>query len=316
MNDGDQLMSYRYHTADVFTDRMFGGNQLAVFPDAAGLTEEQMLAITREFNFSETVFVLPPAVREHSRRIRIFTPGRELPFAGHPTVGTAFVLAATGEIPFAGGSERIVLEEIVGPITVLIRGATGKPVYTQLTAARLPEAGDSPLSAGDLARLLGLEAGEVLDGMLRPEMSSCGTPFLFVPLRDADALAGARIQSNVWDEISGSMQIPEMYLITQDLWARDSSAPVSAGIVRARMFAPGMGIAEDPATGGAAAALGGYLSTRADTGDSSLHWTIYQGVEMGRPSKIELEVDRHGGRISAVHVGGESVLVSSGTFHL
>ena len=309
-------MSYRYHTADIFTDRMFGGNQLAVFPDAAGLTDEQMLEITREFNFSETVFVLAPDAREHTRRIRIFTPGRELPFAGHPTVGTAFVLAATGEIPFAGGSERIVLEEIVGPITVLIRGAAGKPVFTQLTAARLPESGESPLAAKDLARLLGLEGAEVLDGMLRPEISSCGTPFLCVPLRSPDALARARVQSNVWDEISRSTAIPELYLVTQDSWARDSGAPVSAGIVRARMFAPGLGIAEDPATGSAAAALGGYLTTRADSGDSSLHWTIYQGVEMGRPSKIELEVDRHAGKVSAVHVGGESVLVSSGTFHL
>ena len=309
-------MSYRYHTVDVFTDRMFGGNQLAVFPEAMGISDEQMLAITREFNFSETVFVLPAEEKKHSRRIRIFTPGRELPFAGHPTVGTAFVLAATGEIPFAGGSERIVLEEIVGPVTVLIRGASGKPTYTQLTAAKLPEGSDSAMSSGDLARLLGLEPSDVLNGKLRPQIWSCGTPFLFVPLRSAEALANSRVQSNVWEEISRSKQIPEMYLVTQDSWASDGNAPVSAGIVRARMYGPGLGIAEDPATGSAAAALGGYLTSRADSGDSSLHWTIYQGVEMGRPSKIELEVDRHGGAISAVHVGGESVLVSSGTFHL
>lgn len=309
-------MSYRYHTADVFTDRMFGGNQLAVFPDATGITDEQMQAIAREFNFSETVFVLSPDDKKHTRRIRIFTPGRELPFAGHPTVGTAFVLAATGEIPFTGGSERIVLEEIVGPVSVLIRGAAGKPVFAQLTAAKLPESAESPVGSKELARLLGLDASEVLDGMHRPEIWSCGTPFLYVPLRSPDALAKSRVQANVWDEISRSTQIGDMYLVTQDAWARDSSAPVSAGIVRARMYAPGMGITEDPATGSAAAALGGYLTSRADSGDSSLHWTVHQGVEMGRPSKIELEVDRHGGKLSAVHVGGESVLVSSGTFYL
>jgi trans-2,3-dihydro-3-hydroxyanthranilate isomerase len=309
-------MSYQYYTVDVFTERMFGGNQLAVFPDASGISDDQMLAITREFNFSETVFVLAPDEKKHSRRIRIFTPGRELPFAGHPTVGTAFVLAATGEIPFAGGQERIVLEEIVGPVTVLIRGEPGKPTYTQLTAAKLPEGSPSPLEAKDLARILGLETSEVLNDMLHPQMYSCGTPFLFVPLRSVEALAKAKVQSGAWDEISKSVQIPEMYLLTQDSWARDAGSPVAAGIVRARMYAPGMGIAEDPATGGAAAALGGYLTSRADPGDSSLHWTIFQGVEMGRPSKIELEVDRHGGEVSAVHVGGESVLVSSGTFYL
>lgn len=309
-------MSYRYHTADVFTDSMFGGNQLAVFPDASGISDAQMMAITREFNFSETVFVLPPSEDKHTRRIRIFTPGRELPFAGHPTVGTAFVLAATGEIPFAGGQERIVLEEIVGPVTVLIRGEPGKPKYTQLTAAKLPEATKSPLTAHDLARLLGLKVSEVLNGLLHPQIYSCGTPFLFVPLQSVEALAKAKIQSGVWDEISKSLEIPEMYLLTQDAWMRSAGSPVAAGIVRARMYAPGLGIPEDPATGSAAAALGGYLISRADPGDSSLNWTIYQGVEMGRPSKIELEVDRHGGVTSAVHVGGASVLVSSGTFYL
>ncbi len=310
------MTEYRYHTADVFTDRMFGGNQLAVFPDAAGITDEQMMAITREFNFSETVFVLAPDEKHHTRRIRIFTPGRELPFAGHPTVGTAFVLAATGEIAFPGGQERIVLEEIVGPVTVLIRGEAGKPSFTRLTAARLPASSESPLSATDLARLLALEEFEVLNGVLHPEIGSCGTPFLFVPLVSAEALGKARVQSAVWDEISRSTAIPEMYLVTQDSWECVPTVPIAAGIVRARMYAPGLGIPEDPATGSAAAALGGYLTTRADPGETPLHWTILQGVEMGRPSKIELEVERHGGKISAVHVGGESVLVSSGTFYL
>ena len=309
-------MEYRYHTTDVFTDKKFGGNQLAVFPDAAGISEEQMQAIAREFNFSETVFVLAPTDKKHSRRIRIFTPGRELAFAGHPTVGTAFVLAATGEIPFAGGEERIILEEIVGPVPVLIRGSAGKPTFAQLTAAKLPEASDSPLSAADLARALGLETSDVLNGMLHPQICSCGTPFLFVPLRSAAALAKSRIQSGVWDEISRSTQAPELYLVTQDSWAANPDGAIKSGTVRARMYGPGMGIAEDPATGGAAAALGGYLASRAEAGDSTLHWTIHQGVEMGRPSRIELEVERSGGAISAVHVGGESVLVSSGTFFL
>lgn len=309
-------MPYRYYTVDVFTDRMFGGNQLAVFPEAAGISDEQMLAITREFNFSETVFVLPPAAPQNSRKVRIFTPGGELPFAGHPTVGTAFVLAATGEIPFAGGDEKIVLEEGVGPVTVLIRGKPGKPTFTRLTTARLPESTESPVSARDLARLLGIDESLVLNDALKPEIISCGVPFLMVPVRNAEALARAKVQAQVFSEMSQSWQIPEMYLITQDSWAANKGDALADEIVRARMFAPGLGIPEDPATGSAAASLAGFLTPRADPGDSSLHWTIFQGVEMGRPSKLELEVERHGGVISAVHVGGESVLVSSGNFYL
>ena len=125
-------MSYAYHTVDVFTDRAFGGNQLAVLPDARGLTTEQMTAITREFNYSETVFVLPPEDPANTRKLRIFTPGSELPFAGHPTVGTAFVLATTGDIRLDGDETRIVFEEGVGPVPVLIRSKNGKPFFTQL----------------------------------------------------------------------------------------------------------------------------------------------------------------------------------------
>lgn len=310
-------MSYRYHTADVFTDKLFGGNQLAVFPDASGLSDEQMMSITREFNYSETVFVLPPADARNSRRLRIFTPGRELPFAGHPTVGTAFVLAATGEIPFAGGEETIVFEEGVGPVNVLIRGTRGNPAFSRLTAPQLPLRSPSPIDAHDLEKLLGLGAESVLSDAFRPEIFSCGVPFLIVALRDAATLAAARVRSDVWDSISMLIEVPEMYLVTQDSWNNGEQANIlSPGIVRARMFAPGWGISEDPATGSAAASLAGFLTAHSAPDNTALTWTIYQGVEMGRPSKIDLSVDRLAGEISAVHVGGESVLVTSGTFHL
>src|SRR5919202_6584798 len=146
------MRKYRFYTADVFTDRAFGGNQLAVLPDARGLSAEQMLAVAREFNYSETTFVLPPVAAQHTRCVRIFTPGGEIPFAGHPTVGTAHVLAATGEVPLAGSTTLLVLEEGVGPVPVTVRakraagddagGAAGdawRPVFAQLTAAKLPE---------------------------------------------------------------------------------------------------------------------------------------------------------------------------------
>src|SRR5438874_2170399 len=147
-------MPVRFITADVFTDRTFGGNQLAVFPDAKAVDPVLMRDIAREFNFSETTFVLPPADPAHTARVRIFTPGGELPFAGHPTVGTAHVLAAIGAIPLTGASTRIVFEEGVGPVPVTIRSSGGQPVFAQLTAARRPEIGPPPPSVDRLARML------------------------------------------------------------------------------------------------------------------------------------------------------------------
>ena len=154
-------MTYSYHTADVFTDTPFGGNQLAVLPDAAGLTDEQMLAITREFNLSETVFVFPPDDPKNTRRLRIYTPSGELPFAGHPTVGTAYVLAQTGEITLTGEETRIIFEEGVGPVPVLIRASAGKPVFTQLSAAKIPERRPASIDAAGLAEVLSLDPSDI-----------------------------------------------------------------------------------------------------------------------------------------------------------
>src|SRR4051812_9357121 len=147
----------RYFTADVFTDHMFGGNQLAVFPDARDIPPELMPRIAREFNYSETTFVLPPSDPKHTRRVRIFTPGGELQFAGHPTVGTAHVLAAVGAIELTGRETRIVLEEGVGPVPVLVRAERGRPVFAQLSAAQLPQVGAPPPDSRTLAAMLSLE---------------------------------------------------------------------------------------------------------------------------------------------------------------
>jgi len=160
---------YKYHTADVFTDVPFGGNQLAVLPNATGLDDRQMLAIAREFNYSETVFVFPAETPAGTRKLRIFTPGSELPFAGHPTVGTAYVLTETGEINLDGDETTIILEEGVGPVPVLIRAQDGKPVFMQLTAARPPERGPAPTDVGALADVLSLELAPRSAYQLRAE---------------------------------------------------------------------------------------------------------------------------------------------------
>src|SRR3954463_16819925 len=181
-------MKAQFFTADVFTDRRFGGNQLAVFPNAAQIDPALMQDVAREFNFSETTFVLPPDDPGHTARVRIFTPGGELAFAGHPTVGTAHVLAAAGVIPLTGPTTRIVFEEKVGPVPVSIRSKNGKPDFVQLTAAMKPEVGPPPPPPEKLAELLSLPAESLRSGDWAPQALSCGTPFLFVPLVDRTAV--------------------------------------------------------------------------------------------------------------------------------
>ena len=310
-------MPFSYHTADVFTDVPFGGNQLAVIPNAGRITPEQMLEVTREFNFSETVFVFPPETPTGTRRLRIFNPGGEMPFAGHPTVGTAFVLASTGEIKLDGPETRIVFEEGVGPVPVLIRAEKGRPVFTQLTAAKLPERGPVPTDAAVLAEVLSLEPSDILyDSVFTPEAVSTGIPFLFIPLRSLEALGRSRVRKDVWERTLADSWASEMFVFVEDAEsAKRGGLKGGDGVIRARMFAPTLGISEDPATGSAAAAFGGYLTWRSSRRDGMLKCLIHQGVEMGRPSRLEVEVDAVGGEVKAVRVGGASVLVSSGTLY-
>jgi trans-2,3-dihydro-3-hydroxyanthranilate isomerase len=306
-------MSYDFHTADVFTDHLHGGNPLAVVPDARGLSEAQMRAITREFNYSETVFVFPPENNSNTRRVRIFTPASELPFAGHPTVGCAFVLASIGDIPLNGEETRIVLEEGVGPVPVLIRSHNGKPVFAQLTSAKYPEIKDPPPAPEILCEILSLEPSHIVaDDMIEPEAVSCGVPYLFIPIKKPEMLSWARVDVPKWEQALKGYWAPEMFVFSADDWDHI----FEGGHIRARMFAPGLGIGEDPATGSACAALAAFLALRSETREGTLRWTVDQGVEMGRPSRLELEVDIRKGQLASIRVGGSSVLVSSGKLYI
>jgi trans-2,3-dihydro-3-hydroxyanthranilate isomerase len=307
-----RAMRCRFVTTDVFTSRALEGNPLAVFPDARGLSDELMQRIAREFNLSETTFVFPPEDPANTRRLRIFTPEFELPFAGHPTVGTAYVLAALGEIPVNGEETRIVFEEKVGPVPVLIRCEGGRPVFTQLSVAQLPEVGPPPpADPVRLAEMLSLDPGDVVsDGADFPQPYSCGVPFLFVPLRSRDALRRARLRIDLWEKLlSGSPSSKLLYL-----FCREPELPGSH--FRARMLSSALGIGEDPATGSAVSALGGYVGFRSPERDGTMAWVVEQGFEMGRPSLLHLEVDKRNGEIVAVRVGGSSVMVSEGTMEV
>jgi len=299
------MARYRFYTADVFTSVRFGGNPLAVLPDARGLDDQAMRTLAREFNYSETAFVFPPEDPAHTRRVRIFTPASELPFAGHPTVGTAYILAAIGEIPLAGDLTRIVLEEGVGPVPVAIRAQGGRPVFSQLSAAKMPEYGPTPPPPEEIAAVYGLHPQDMLGGDWGMEAVSCGVPFLFVPLRGREALARIRLDRQRYDQVLAPYWAREAFLFCFE--------PERAGSdLRARMFAPYMGIAEDPATGAAATALAGYLGRHAPSSLPTQRWVVEQGFEMGRPSILEVEMDQAGGQVQAVRVGGASVLVSEG----
>ena len=304
-------MRYRYLLADVFTDRRFGGNPLAMFPDGRGLDTPTMQAVARELNLSETVFVLPPDDPAHTCRLRIFTPMLELPFAGHPTVGSAFLLAHAGVIPLDGTHTHIVFEEGVGPVPVRLTHAAHAPLFAQLTTARLPSFDARAPSREVLAALLSLQPEDLLSDAYPPQFVSCGVPYLIVALRDRDALRRARVDLARAPDLLDGAALPELYLFTWQ--ADDPRADVSA-----RMFAPGVGVAEDPATGSAAATLAGFLAQHATkSAAGTLQWRIEQGVDMGRPSLIEIEADRDAAAaITAIRVGGASVFIGEGELEL
>ncbi len=311
-------MDLPFHTLDVFTDRTFGGNPLGVFPDAAHLPTELMQRIAREMNLSETIFLGPPETPEGSARVRIFTPGREVPFAGHPTVGSAIFLAARaaerGEAegtPDESGHVRLLLEENVGPVPVTVRFEDGSPVFARFTTALLPEHRDSPHPAAELAAMVGLDErdiGGVGPGgtQLAPEMVSCGLEYFVIPVRSLDAVQRCALDTALWQRMLADAWAHHVYVVCMEVEGEGVD-------VRVRMFAPGSGVPEDPATGSAAAALGGYLSKVDGRAEASLAWTVEQGIEIGRPSRLYVEADRTGGTTSAVRVGGGAVPVSRGT---
>lgn len=298
-------MNVPFYTLDVFTDRAFAGNPLAVITEANGVPEARLARIAREFNLSETVFVYPPAEAAHTARVRIFTPAQELPFAGHPTVGTAVLLATLRGLDVSAGETLITLEEGVGLVPVRVRRGE-QATFAQLSVAKLPELIAAGPSRGELARALGITESDVAQVRPGPAVYSCGVPFLYVELVDRRAVAGCRLDGSAWEQLVKVHRLPEEVFV----FAADPELPDSD--FRARMFAPGISVPEDPATGSAVAALAGQLHARSRLYDGTHAWRVEQGFEMGRPSILDLECDVTGGEIAAVRVGGNAVIVSRG----
>lgn len=311
------MTSLRYVTADVFTSAVFSGNQLAIVFGAEGLSTDTLQKIAQEFNYSETVFVYASDDPSHTRRVRIFTPGAELPFAGHPTIGTAHALVATGEVPATGDEITVILGEGVGPVSVRVMLRDGAPVHARLTTAKLPEERHDVPSIDALAEVLSLSPSDFVCGAHMPAGVSCGIPFLIVPLQSVDAVKRARVKMDAFDRYLRGAWASEPMVFAMGRDANDESLPehVRGCDVRARVFVPGLAVPEDPATGSACACLAGYLAARTPR-DGALRWEVAQGVEMGRPSRLTIEAEKRGGEITAVHVGGSTVMVSEGVMRI
>ena len=300
-------MSRRFQTLDVFTETVLAGNPLAVVLDAEGLDDARMQAIAGEFNLSETVFVFEPRNAINTARVRIFTPKRELSFAGHPTVGTAALIAhrRAGDL-LAAQDLRIVLEEQVGDVVCVARHRQGRALAAYFELPKLPEMLDgAPPTDAEIAKGLGLAPGDIgLDGH-KPSLYSAGAPYLFVPVRSLETVRRATPGDMPWATKDG----PALYIYTREV-ARDGSN------YHARMFAGAWGVTEDPATGSAAAAFAGVILAFDRPGDGEHALTIEQGFEMGRPSLIALGLTIEAGVLRSATIGGSVVIVSNGSLDL
>lgn len=292
-----------YHLLDVFTDRAFGGNPLAVFTNGRDLTTETMQKIAREMNLSETTFVLPPDDPANHFRVRIFTPAIEMPMAGHPTVGTAYALALEHMLEVSGTQTHLRLEEQVGLIPVTLDLRDGVPVMATMRQP-LPTFGAEWADRQAIADLLSIDVSGI-DPHLPLEVVSCGVPFLFVPITDGTTMERLRLRLDVWERTLKDFAAPSVFAFT-----RQTVLPTST--VHSRMFAPAMGILEDPATGAASGPLGCYLFKHGIVTDSPVRVVSEQGFEMGRPSLIHIQIDHLANRITGVHVGGQCVWMGEG----
>jgi trans-2,3-dihydro-3-hydroxyanthranilate isomerase len=301
------MTSVAYEVVDVFTTTRFGGNPLAVILDARELDGALMQQIAAEFGFSETTFVLPPADPQHTAHVRIFTPTNEIPFAGHPNVGTAFVLARRGEVFGRPIGEQMRFEELAGLIDVRIVHSDGAVTGAAITAPRPLEVGQE-VAVEIVAACASLAPGDVVVAAHPPRIVSVGLPFVVAELTSRAALARARPNINSFAEADAAMA-PLDGRFSLFLYVR---TPGVAQDLSARMFAPLDNVIEDPATGSASAALAAYHATLMPEADAEVALTIEQGVDMGRPSQIRLQVRKAGGVVQQVVVGGDCVAVMRG----
>jgi trans-2,3-dihydro-3-hydroxyanthranilate isomerase len=300
----ETTVQFKFHTLDVFTSHRFGGNPLAVVHEADALTSEQMQSIAREFNISETVFVLKSDRPAHTAKIRIFTPKSEVPFAGHPTVGAAILLAELRSPETAQDQDDIiVLEEVIGTVRVGVRRRPGEMVFAEFDGPKKPEDLGAVAASDIVAAALSLIPNEIGFENHAPSSMTAGLPYVFVPVRNIEAIGRAVPVLSRWENAFGGES--GVYVYCRDTLHNTAH-------FHARMFGHNLGVAEDPATGSAAAAFAGVIH-RFDTPTDGTHKkVIEQGFEMGRPSLISLSLQVTRGKLETVRIGGSAVRVMEG----
>jgi trans-2,3-dihydro-3-hydroxyanthranilate isomerase len=299
------MRTYRYLHYDVFTDAPFEGNQLAVFPEPAGLSTEEMQTTTREMNFSECTFIFPPEAPGTDVRMRIFTPGEELPMAGHPTIGSTFALVKEGVIK--PGQDGFVFGLGVGPTPVSLEWK-GRALDFAWMTQKNPGFGAEVKNRAGFARAIGVAEGDLASAPI--QVVSCGVPFLFAALASRQAVDGVSIDRHALASACRTAGLDELPVF---LFTADHGGSTGGEAVYSRMLAPGLGVAEDPATGGASGPLGCYLFRhRLVPRERLSHLISLQGVKMRRPSRIHISIDAKGEEITRVRVGGRSVPVGDG----
>jgi trans-2,3-dihydro-3-hydroxyanthranilate isomerase len=300
-------MQVEFETVDVFTDRRFGGNPLAVVPNAQGLATAQMQSIAAEFNLAETTFVLPPKDSVHTAEVRIFTPRAEVPFAGHPNVGTAFVLAKRGSSYGRAVGDPLLFEEKAGLVHIDQIKDGVSPAGARLKAPQPLTRGEE-IAADIVAAACSVGAGDVETAHHAPCVASCGLPMLFAELKSRSALAAAQPRAEIFSQHLNADRTTGILL-----YVRDGKGGID---IQARMFAPLYGVPEDPATGSANVALVGLLASLRPEADLRLDLRIAQGVDMGRPSLLEATAEKKGGRLTGLWIGGRCVPVMRGTIEV
>lgn len=293
-------MKLAFETVDVFTDRKFGGNPLAVIPDAKGLSTAQMQAIAAEFNLAETTFVLPPRDPKHTAEVRIFTPKAEMPFAGHPNVGTAFVLARMGRVT----GDSLVFEEKAGLVPMDLRRESGTVVAARLAAPQPLGIGEA-ISPEIVASAVGLKPADIIG---QPRIASTGNNFLF-----AEVASRAVLRAATYSMEAFTKHLPMSRTVGVHLYVPVKEDGVE---IQSRMFAPLYGVPEDPATGSANITLIGLLAHDDKRADLTLSKTIGQGFDMGRPSILEASAEKKAGKVTATYIGGKCVPMLKGTIEV
>jgi len=294
-------MEFKFYVLDVFTNTKFEGNQLAVFPSAEGLSEENMQKIAREFNYSETVFITS-ANEKNIKNIRIFTPSSEVDFAGHPNIGAAMLLSRIGEYSDEKQID-IIFKEKVGDVPLRIYFENSIALKAELSTPKIPEKGDSPTKE-EIAKAVSLDVSDFVPTQ-NPLSFSCGLPFLFVPIISLEKLKRATLNQEHWENYISQSWAPQIYLFTKE-------TQLSTSDFHARMFAPALGISEDPATGSAVAALAGYISEYIEKNDGTFTYVVEQGFEINRPSIIEMSYTQKNQKIESVKIKGNAVIFSEG----